>query len=104
MPRFTTDNLGLAASNIGDKSYRSDFTSTTSAKLADANSTRSMVTVFAETSTLFVLLGAGTASSTNYSVSLAPGDYLEVPRDMYDGEITAILSGAGVARVTELYE
>lgn len=104
MPRFTTDNLELAASNIGDKSYRSDFTSTTSAKLADANSTRSMVTIFVETETLYVLYGVGTASTTNYSVKLVANDYLEIPRDMYDGEITAIFSGAGVARVTELYE
>lgn len=35
---------------------------------------------------------------------LSANDYLEVPRDMYDGEITAVFSGAGVARVTELYE
>ena len=104
MPRFTTDNLELAASNICDKSYRSDFTSTTSAKLADANPTRSMVTIFVETETLYVLYGVGTASTTNYSVKLVANDYLEIPRDMYDGEITAILSGAGVARVTELYE
>ena len=104
MPRFPTDNLELAASNIGDKSYRSNFTSTTSAKLADANSTRSTVTIFVETETLYVLYGVGTASTTNYSVKLVANDYLEIPRDMYDGEITAIFSGAGVARVTELYE
>lgn len=104
MPRFITDNPELAASNIGDKFFRSDFTSTSSAKLADANSTRSMVTIFVESGTLYVLYGTGTASATNYSVILTANDYLEVPRDMYDGEITAIFSGAGVARVTELYE
>jgi hypothetical protein len=104
MPRFSTDNPGLAASNVGDKFFRSDFTSTSSLKLADANSTRSMVTIFVETGTLYVLYGTGTASTTNYSVSLVAGDYLEVPRDMYDGEITAIFSSAGTARVTELYE
>jgi hypothetical protein len=104
MPRFVTDNPDLAASNIGDKSFRSDFASTTSTKLADANSTRTMVTIFVETETLYVLYGVGTASTTNYSVKLVANDYLEIPRDMYDGEITAIFSGAGVARVTELYE
>lgn len=105
MPRFTTDNEALAGSNVGDKSYRSDFTSTTSAKLADANATRSMVTIFVETNhPLYVLYGAGTASTTNYSVKLGHEDYLEVPRDMYDGEITAIFVGSGTARVTELYE
>lgn len=105
MPRFTTDNPELAASNIGDKFYRSDFTSESSAKLADANATRSMVTIFVESGILYVLYGTGTASTSNYSVVLAANDYLEIPRDMYDGEITAIFSGgAGVARVTELYE
>jgi hypothetical protein len=105
MPRFPTDNRELAASNIGDKSFRSDFTSETSLKLADANSTRSMVTIFVETNhPLYVLYGAGTASTTNYSVKLGHEDYLEVPRGMYDGEITAIFVGAGTARVTELYE
>lgn len=104
MPRFVTDNDTLAASNVGDKSYRSDFTSGTSAKLADANTTRSMVTIFVESGTLRVLYGVGTASSTNYSLTMSVNDYLEIPREMYDGEITAIFSAAGVARVTELYE
>jgi hypothetical protein len=104
MPRFVTNNPELAASNVGDKSYRSDFTSTASLKLADANSTRTMVTIFVESETLHVLFGAGTASTTNYSVKLIANDYLEIPREMYDGEITAIFVGAGTARVTELYE
>ncbi len=104
MPRFVTNNPDLAESNIGDKSFRSDFTSTASLKLADANSTRSMVTIFVESETLHVLFGAGTASATNYSVKLIANDYLEIPRSMYDGEITAIFIGAGTARVTELYE
>jgi hypothetical protein len=105
MPRFVTDNPDLAASNIGDKSFRSDFTSTASLKLADANATRTMVTIYVETNhPLYVLYGAGTASTTNYSVKLGHEDYLEIPREMYDGEITAIFDGAGTARVTELYE
>lgn len=104
MPRFVTNNPDLAASNIGDKSFRSDFTSTASLKLADANSTRNMVAIFVESETLYVLFGAGTASTTNYSVKLVANDYLEIPRSMYDGEITAVFGGAGVARVTELYE
>ena len=104
MPRFVTNNPELAASNVGDKSYRSDFTSTASAKLADANSTRTMVTIYVESETLYVLFGVGTASNTNYSVKLIANDYLEIPRNMYDGEITAVFVGAGTGRVTELYE
>lgn len=109
MPRFVTDNPDIAASNVGDKSYRSDFSSQTSTKLADANSTRTMVTIFVESGALFVLYGAGTVqtavqASPNYSIALSPGDYLEIPRSMYDGEITAAFAGTGMARVTELYE
>lgn len=104
MPRFVTDNPGLAASNVGDKSYRSDFSSTSSLKLADANSTRSMVTLFCESGVLLCLYGAGTVTATNYSVKLVASDYLEIPRSMYDGEITGMMSTAGTVRVTELYE
>ena len=51
---------------------------------------------------LLVLLGAGTASATVYSVKLFPDDYFEVPAG-YTGIIKGIwlADGAGSARVTE---
>jgi hypothetical protein len=47
-----------------------------------------------------VLYGAGTASTTNYSVRLAAGDYLEIEK--YTGQVTAIFASGGTARVTEV--
>ena len=51
---------------------------------------------------LYLLLGAGTASATNYSVKIPNGGYFEVPFG-YAGIIKGIWAadGSGAARVTE---
>ena len=56
--------------------------------------------------TCYVLLddssdGSGAASSTNYTIALAQGDFYEVPTG-YIGKVTAKLSASGTARITEL--
>lgn len=77
------------------------FTSTTSAVIEPFNSARKMCAIFHETGgDLYVLYGPGTASSTNYSVKMSPGDYLEVVS--YTGQITGVFSGSGTARVSEI--
>ena len=79
----------------------SSFTSTSSAVLRSQNSTRKLLTVFNEgAGNLFVLLGGGTASTTNYSLRLSAGDFYEL--DKYTGEVNAIFGSAGTARVTEI--
>ena len=53
---------------------------------------------------LYVLLGSGTASATNYTVRMIQYSYFEVPYD-YTGAITGIWASDpndGGARVTEL--
>jgi hypothetical protein len=69
--------------------------------LKAANNNRKLLTVFNEgAGNLHILYGVGTASTSNYSVRLSTGEYLEV--DKYVGQLTAIFASAGTARVTEI--
>lgn len=93
---YTTSDRGAT----GEATVTS-FTSTSSAILKASNSSRKLLTIFNEgAGNLHVLYGNGTASTTNYSVRIASGDYLEV--DKYTGQLTAIFASAGTARVTEI--
>ena len=66
-----------------------------------SNSARKLLTVFNEGAGLLYLLhGAGTASTANYSVRVSSGDYLEIEK--YTGTVTGIYGAAGTARVTEI--
>ena len=77
------------------------YSSTTSATLKASNANRKLLTIYNEgAGNLHILYGNGTASTTNYSVKLATGDYLEV--DKYTGQLTAIFASSGTARVTEI--
>ncbi|NBP04172.1 MAG: hypothetical protein EBU90_29570 [Proteobacteria bacterium] len=67
----------------------------------NSNSNRKLVTVYNEgAGNLHILYGSGTASTTNYSVKLFAGDYIEI--DKYTGQINAIFATAGTARATEI--
>jgi len=93
-------NVNIIVGSIGEASV-SSFTSTTSATLKASNSGRKLLTIYNEgAGNLHILYGSGTASTSNYSVRLATGDYLEV--DNYTGQLTAIFASAGTARVTEI--
>lgn len=79
----------------------SSFTSTSSATLLAANGSRKSAIITNEgAGTLYVLIGAGTASATNYSVSLASGDVVTL--NGVTQALTGIFGAAGTARVTEL--
>lgn len=79
----------------------SNFTSTTSATLKSSNPNRKFLTIYNEgAGNLHILYGSGTTSTTNYSVKLFTGDYLEI--DKYTGQVNAIFATAGTARVTEI--
>jgi len=101
-----TANAGTGTFKISDKgstgeSNVTSFTSTSSAVLKASNSNRKLLTIFNEgNGTLFILLGSGTASTTNYSLRLSAGDFYEL--DKYTGGVNAIFSTAGTARVTEI--
>lgn len=76
----------------------------TSTTLLAANAARLGATIFNDSSALlYVRFGAGTASSTDYSVRVYSNGYLHVPSS-YTGAITGIWAtdpGDGAARVTE---
>lgn len=119
MPRLNEiDYLAQIASNTGAGGSSSSFydprgssssvstfpatpSSTSSEVLKAANANRKVITIYNDgAGILNILLGSGTASSTNYSVKLNSGDYLEL--DKYTGVITGIFLSAGTARVTEI--
>lgn len=75
----------------------------TSTTIIAANRLRAGVTVAnTDASTLYLLVGGGTASATNYSVPIASGGYWEAPYG-FTGAITGIWAsdGSGAALVTE---
>jgi hypothetical protein len=93
---FTTSDRGATG-----QATATSFTSTSSASLKASNSSRKLLTIYNEgAGNLYVLYGNGTASSTNYSVRLAAGDYLEIEK--YTGDLTGIFATAGTAYVTEI--
>lgn len=75
--------------------------STTVATLLAASVTRRMAMIYNNAATdLYVKFGA-TASSTDFTVKLAAGDFYELPVPMYAGVITGTLaSSTGNALVT----
>lgn len=97
-------------SNVPTKETRSSTSAQTSVVAAAsstvvlaANANRLGATVFNDsTALLYLLLGSGTASNSNYSVQIAAGGYYETPFN-YTGALTGIWAAAnGNARVTEL--
>jgi hypothetical protein len=101
-----TANAGTGTFVISDKGTTGEgtvtsFTSTSSAVLKASNSNRKLLTIFNEgNGTIFILLGSGTASTSNYSLRLLAGDYYELEK--YTGELNAIFTPAGTAKVTEI--
>jgi hypothetical protein len=79
-----------------------DFTSTSYGTIATASTGRLGCTIFnSGPGNLHVLLGTGTASTSNFTVRLSAGDYYEVPFN-YTGLIGGIFATAGTAEVTQL--
>lgn len=76
--------------------------STTSAALT-AGGTNPSVRYIANTTgqILYILLGTGTASATNYTIQLAAGATWESPAPFYNGPIQGVMAtGTGNATVT----
>lgn len=77
---------------------------TTSTTILASNPNRMLATVMNDSASanLFLMLAAGTASATNFTVKLVPGAYYELPI-RYTGIMIGIWDAAvGAARVTEL--
>ena len=79
----------------------STFTSITSATVLAASASTKAVTIFnGSTATAYILLGAGTASSSNYSFYVVQGDLITITG--YTGQINGILSASGTINITAL--
>lgn len=78
------------------------FTSTSSATLLAANSSRKAASIYVNSGSgdLHVLIGSGTASATVKSLTIAAGGYYELIPGCQQ-VITAIFASAGSAYVTE---
>ncbi len=78
--------------------------STSAATLASANESRVYTIIHNATgAALYVLLGAGTVATDNFSITIADGASYEVP-SLFRGAISGVLaSGTGNAYVTEIY-
>lgn len=84
---------------------RSNVTAATSdTQVLAANTSRTGVLVFNDsTATMYLAYGDTAASTTSYSVQLDAGAYWEMPQPVYTGALRAIWDAAdGAARVTEL--
>ena len=99
-----TANSGTGTFQVSDRGGAptvSSFSNTASSTLKASEGYRKLLTIFNEgAGTLYVLYGSGTASTTNYSVRLNAGDYLEIEK--YTGQVNAIFATSGTARVTEI--
>lgn len=102
----TTGNLRVTA--ITNKAATSTVTSvagaTSSTSILASNTSRVFAAIYNNTTkNMFVLLGSGTASSSNFTTLLMAGVYYEVPND-YTGAINAIWANgvSGSSLVTEL--
>ena len=76
---------------------------TTSTQLAAANASRKGIVIAnTDANDLYVLLGSGTASSTNYSFIVATDDE-KAPPAGFTGEVVGVWAadGAGKALITE---
>jgi hypothetical protein len=93
------DGIRIPNATVGSQS---DFTSTSYGTIATASTARLGCTVFnTGPGNLHILLGTGTASTSNFTVRLSTGDYYEVPSS-YTGLIGGIFGTAGTAKVTTL--
>ena len=100
------NDYGLVVRDLGQRaatpSQSSVAGNASSVSLLAANAARLGATIYNDsTANLYVRLGS-TASSSNFTIKLAPNDYYEVPFN-YTGAINGIWDSAtGNARITEL--
>lgn len=111
LPVTVDTNRGIAGSSTV-RMVRASSTTPTVTPIASAaadtlllaaNTARTVATIANDsTSVLYVLLGTGAASSTNYTAKLFTDDYYEIPGD-YTGQIRGRwVTANGFAYVTEL--
>lgn len=100
---LTSTTIAALTSTTATTTTVADTASSTTILASNAN--RRGASVSNDSSAvLYLLLGSGTASATNYTVRLAQYGYYEVPYN-FTGQLTGIWAtdpGDGAARVTEI--
>ena len=77
------------------------FTSTSSAQVLASNANRKGIVLYNQgAGSVYILLGTGTASNTNFSVGLGTGDNVTITG--FTGALQGIFTTAGTLQVTEL--
>lgn len=96
-------NVGNQGGSTGTTASTAS-TATANTTLLVANPNRRAATIFNDsTSTMYVLLGGGTESTTVFTTKIAPGGYYEVPFSPFTGRISGHwVTANGSARITEV--
>lgn len=92
-----------ADDNPGTATVTSVNSANSSTSLLAANNARQWCSIANDDANdLYILLGSGTASATNYSAKIVTGEYITISR--FTGAITGIWAadGSGAARITEI--
>jgi hypothetical protein len=95
---INTISAGGGGGSVSTSASVTTFTSTSSAELSPANSKKATTIYNKGAGNLYVLLGTGTASSSNASLVLVAGDIVTISG--YSGAIQAIFDSTGTAFVT----
>lgn len=103
-PQAHSNSLSITPAQSGTATVSAPATSMTSVLLRGATTARKSLTIQNDSaSVLYILLSAGTASPSNYSLSVQPGDALFIGLGEYQGAVNGVLAaGTGTARVTEV--
>ncbi len=114
-PTYTAGQLNALTTDVGgslrvvtNKATTASVTSvsvsaTTATSLLASNTARVFASIFnnGTKGTMYVLLGSGTASATNFSITLLPASYWEVPVD-WTGVVSCFSTNASTVLLTEL--
>lgn len=114
-PTYTTGQLNALTTDVGgnlrvitNKASVASVTSvavtaTTATSLLASNTSRVFASLYnnGTKGTMYVLLGGGTASAANFSITLLPASYWEVPVD-WTGAVSCFATNASTVLCTEL--
>ena len=114
-PTYTTGQLNALTTDVGgnlrvvtNKASTAAVTSvavpaTTATSLLASNTSRVFASLYnnGTKGTMYVLLGAGTASAANFSITLLPASYWEVPVD-WTGAVSCFATNSSTVLCTEL--
>lgn len=99
-----TDGLPTKPAPTANATRSNVTAATADTQVLAANTSRTGVLIFNDsTATMYLAYGSTAASTTSYSVQIGAGAYWEMPKPVYTGVLKAVWEAEnGAARVTEL--